>query len=199
MHMAQSTDSQHIYRGTPGEWLVTMLQAFNKGDISAFEKVSGESAASINQQPALVGNAQRLREKIRVFALLEQLRDIPADCRTVAFSVCFCVYVYVCVCVFGLVPWWVRGAGNAFIRQACPLLRRRMQCVSLCAGEVSASEYRDLSVWMCGVGIGVWNAGHSGANQASGAGGRAAVDEESVVGARQGHHFRSGKVSILSL
>jgi len=72
--------------GTPGEWLVTMLQAFNKGDISAFEKVSGESAASINQQPALVGNAQRLREKIRVFALLEQLRDIPADSRTVAFS-----------------------------------------------------------------------------------------------------------------
>jgi hypothetical protein len=115
MHMAQSTDSQHIYRGTPGEWLVTMLQAFNKGDISAFEKVSGESAASINQQPALVGNAQRLREKIRVFALLEQLRDIPADCRTVAFSVCFCVYVYVCVCVFGLVPWWEREAGNAFI------------------------------------------------------------------------------------
>jgi hypothetical protein len=99
MHMAQSTDSQHIYRGTPGEWLVTMLQAFNKGDISAFEKVSGESAASINQQPALVGNAQRLREKIRVFALLEQLRDIPADSRTVAFSVCICVYVYVCVCV----------------------------------------------------------------------------------------------------
>ena len=97
--MAQSTDSQHMYRGTPGEWLVTMLHAFNKGDISAFEKVSAESAASINQQPALVGNAQRLREKIRVFALLEQLRDIPADCRTVAFSVCICVYVYVCVCV----------------------------------------------------------------------------------------------------
>lgn len=72
--------------GTPGEWLVTMLQAFNKGDISAFEKVSAESAAAINQQPALVANAQRLREKIRIFALLEQLRDIPADCRTVAFS-----------------------------------------------------------------------------------------------------------------
>jgi len=72
--------------GTPGEWLVTMLQAFNQGDIAAFEKVSAESAAAINQQPALVGNAQRLREKIRIFALLEQLRDIPADCRTVAFS-----------------------------------------------------------------------------------------------------------------
>ena len=49
--------------GTPGEWLVTMLTAFNKGDIAAFEKVSQDSAAAINQQPALVGNAQRLRGK----------------------------------------------------------------------------------------------------------------------------------------
>lgn len=48
--------------------------------------MSQDSAAAINQQPALVGNAQRLREKIRIFALLELLRDIPADCRTVAFS-----------------------------------------------------------------------------------------------------------------
>jgi hypothetical protein len=47
--------------GTPGEWLVTMLSAFNKGDIAAFEKVSKDSEVAINQQPALVGNAQRLR------------------------------------------------------------------------------------------------------------------------------------------
>jgi 26S proteasome regulatory subunit N9 len=72
--------------GTRGEWLVTMLNAFNMGDIAAFEKVSAESAAAINQQPALVGNAQRLREKIRIFALLEQLRDIPPDCRVVSFQ-----------------------------------------------------------------------------------------------------------------
>jgi len=73
-------------QGTPGEWLVTLLDAFNRGDIAAFEKVSAEKEAAIKQQPALVGNAQRLREKIRIFALLEQLRDIPADCRTVAFA-----------------------------------------------------------------------------------------------------------------
>jgi len=35
-----------------------MLNAFNKGDIAEFEKVSADSAAAINQQPALVGNAQ---------------------------------------------------------------------------------------------------------------------------------------------
>ena len=29
-----------VSRGTPGEWLITMLGAFNKGDIAAFEKVS---------------------------------------------------------------------------------------------------------------------------------------------------------------
>ena len=72
--------------GTHGQWLVNLLHAFNKGDIAEFEKVSKESEAAINQQPALVGNAQRLREKIRIFALLEQLRDIPADCRVVSFA-----------------------------------------------------------------------------------------------------------------
>jgi len=45
-------------RGTAGQWLVNMLNAFNKGDIAEFEKVSSDSAAAINQQPALVGNAQ---------------------------------------------------------------------------------------------------------------------------------------------
>jgi hypothetical protein len=90
---------------------VTMLQAFNQGDIAAFEKVSAESAAAINQQPALVGNAQRLREKIRIFALLEQLRDIPADCRTVAFSVCVCARARACACMC-VYPWLCAPVGE---------------------------------------------------------------------------------------
>jgi hypothetical protein len=109
--IAQSADLQRTRRGTPGEWLVTMLQAFNQGDIAAFEKVSAESAAAINQQPALVGNAQRLREKIRIFALLEQLRDIPADCRTVAFSVCVCARARACACMC-VYPWLCAPVGE---------------------------------------------------------------------------------------
>ncbi|EKX31540.1 26S proteasome regulatory complex, subunit RPN9 [Guillardia theta CCMP2712] len=73
-------------KGTAGEWMVDLLHTFNKGDIAEFERVSTENAAAIQQQPALIGNAQRLREKIRIFALLELLRDIPADSRTVSFA-----------------------------------------------------------------------------------------------------------------
>mmetsp|Transcript_41439 Transcript_41439/g.84728 ORF Transcript_41439/g.84728 Transcript_41439/m.84728 type:complete len:398 (+) Transcript_41439:21-1214(+) len=73
-------------KGTAGQWLIGMLTAFNTGDIKAFEEVSTANAAAINEQPALVGNTQSLREKIRIFALMEHFRDMAADSRTVAFS-----------------------------------------------------------------------------------------------------------------
>mmetsp|Transcript_38222 Transcript_38222/g.95678 ORF Transcript_38222/g.95678 Transcript_38222/m.95678 type:complete len:375 (-) Transcript_38222:56-1180(-) len=72
--------------GTQGAWLVEMLSAFNTGDIGKFEKVSKAHEASIKGQAALTNNQQNLREKIRIFALMELLRDIPADSRTVSFK-----------------------------------------------------------------------------------------------------------------
>jgi 26S proteasome regulatory subunit N9 len=72
--------------GTQGAWLVEMLGAFNTGDIGKFEQVSKTHEAAIKGQAALTNNQQNLREKIRIFALMELLRDIPADSRTVSFK-----------------------------------------------------------------------------------------------------------------
>mmetsp|Transcript_20813 Transcript_20813/g.48079 ORF Transcript_20813/g.48079 Transcript_20813/m.48079 type:complete len:318 (+) Transcript_20813:370-1323(+) len=72
--------------GTQGSWLVEMLGAFNTGDIGKFEQVSKTHEAAIKAQAALTNNQQNLREKIRIFALMELLRDIPADSRTVSFQ-----------------------------------------------------------------------------------------------------------------
>eukprot|EP00285_Hemiselmis_virescens_P005840 CAMPEP_0173384904 /NCGR_PEP_ID=MMETSP1356-20130122/7496_1 /TAXON_ID=77927 ORGANISM="Hemiselmis virescens, Strain PCC157" /NCGR_SAMPLE_ID=MMETSP1356 /ASSEMBLY_ACC=CAM_ASM_000847 /LENGTH=398 /DNA_ID=CAMNT_0014340495 /DNA_START=54 /DNA_END=1250 /DNA_ORIENTATION=+ len=72
--------------GTQGAWLVEMLKAFNTGDIGKFEQVSKTHEAAIKGQVALTNNQQSLREKIRIFALMELLRDIPADSRTVSFK-----------------------------------------------------------------------------------------------------------------
>lgn len=73
--------------GTQGEWLVQMLRAFDSGDIAKFEEVSVKHAAAINAQAVLISNQQMLREKIRIFALIELLRSIPAHSRTVGFKV----------------------------------------------------------------------------------------------------------------
>jgi hypothetical protein len=69
--------------GTPGEWLVTMLNAFNKGDIAGFEKVSAESESAIKQQPALVGNAQVLSLALTLSRSLSCVRALscPRICR----------------------------------------------------------------------------------------------------------------------
>jgi len=72
--------------GTQGAWLVQMLQAFNMGNIKMFEEVSLAHESAIKAQAALVTNQQRLREKIRIFALMELLRDIPAHSRTITFK-----------------------------------------------------------------------------------------------------------------
>ena len=73
-------------QGTAAQWLVEMLHAFNNGGIQAFEEVSKTHGAAIQAEPALVANSQRLREKIRIFALMQLVRDMPAHSRTLSFA-----------------------------------------------------------------------------------------------------------------
>lgn len=73
-------------QGTPAQWLIEMLHAFNAGDIQAFEHVSNVHGAAIQSEPVLVANAQRLREKIRIFALMQLVREMPAHSRTLPFA-----------------------------------------------------------------------------------------------------------------
>jgi 26S proteasome regulatory subunit N9 len=73
-------------QGTAAQWLVDMLHAFNAGDIHAFETVSKVHGAAIQAEQALVANSQRLREKIRIFALMQLVREMPAHSRTLPFA-----------------------------------------------------------------------------------------------------------------
>eukprot|EP00294_Goniomonas_avonlea_P011118 CAMPEP_0114560166 /NCGR_PEP_ID=MMETSP0114-20121206/11316_1 /TAXON_ID=31324 /ORGANISM="Goniomonas sp, Strain m" /LENGTH=382 /DNA_ID=CAMNT_0001745697 /DNA_START=8 /DNA_END=1156 /DNA_ORIENTATION=- len=71
--------------GTPQEWLPHLLRAFNSGNIPEFEKIAAVNHEAMNAQPILRDNAQKLREKIRIFALMELIRDRPAHNRLISF------------------------------------------------------------------------------------------------------------------
>ncbi|KAJ2779968.1 26S proteasome regulatory subunit [Coemansia javaensis] len=72
-------------RGTESEWMVALLQAFNAGDIAAFERL----AARLQAQPMLAQSAPFLQQKIRLMALIESMfrRQGAAAARAVPFAV----------------------------------------------------------------------------------------------------------------
>lgn len=58
-------------RGTRFEWLIEVVDAFNRGDLNQYDRLCNKYADQLNSQPALVANERKLREKITVTALLE--------------------------------------------------------------------------------------------------------------------------------
>lgn len=50
------------------------LQAFNVGDLTAYDLLCAKYAAQLNAQPALVAHERKLREKITLMCLLELVR-----------------------------------------------------------------------------------------------------------------------------
>ncbi len=57
--------------GSPYAWLREMLEAFNHGDLHAYDALCSEHAAALNAQPALVAHERKLREKITILCLME--------------------------------------------------------------------------------------------------------------------------------
>ena len=57
--------------GTPFAWLREMLEAFNAGDLHAYDALCEKHADALNGQPALVEHERALREKITILCLTE--------------------------------------------------------------------------------------------------------------------------------
>jgi hypothetical protein len=57
--------------GSPYEWLRSMLEAFNHGDLHAYDALCSKHASALNAQPALVAHERKLREKITILCLME--------------------------------------------------------------------------------------------------------------------------------
>ncbi|PNW70800.1 hypothetical protein CHLRE_17g734516v5 [Chlamydomonas reinhardtii] len=72
--------------GTPQQWLHEMLEAFNNGDIHAYDALCAKYATQLNGQPALVAHERRLREKITIMSLLDLISSRPPEARAIALA-----------------------------------------------------------------------------------------------------------------
>lgn len=68
--------------GTENEWLIELLQAFNRGDINKFE----EMKPKWGQIPDLLVQEERLRKKISLLCLMEMTFVRPAEKRSLKFE-----------------------------------------------------------------------------------------------------------------
>merc|ERR1711860_156245 len=68
--------------GTPNEWLVNLLMAFNSGDVETYEKLRG----SWTKQPDLNSNQEILYEKLCLLVLMEMTFRRDANDRSIAFK-----------------------------------------------------------------------------------------------------------------
>ncbi|KAK9901657.1 hypothetical protein WJX75_006977 [Coccomyxa subellipsoidea] len=72
--------------GSPYEWLRSMLEAFNHGDLHAYDALCSKHASALNAQPALVAHERKLREKITILCLMELIFNLPAEQRQIPLS-----------------------------------------------------------------------------------------------------------------
>ena len=53
------------------KWLHELLEVFNRGDMHTYEKMCVQYSTVLNEQPALVENERKLKEKLTIMCLLE--------------------------------------------------------------------------------------------------------------------------------
>ncbi|KAF8061975.1 RPN9A [Scenedesmus sp. PABB004] len=75
-----------VLDGSPYAWLAEMLACFNHGDLHAYDALCAKHAAVLNAQPALVENERRLREKVTISCLINQISDLPPEQRRIPLS-----------------------------------------------------------------------------------------------------------------
>lgn len=67
---------------TENEWLVRLLNAFNKGDITTFEQMKPQWGTI----PDLLAQETKLRKKLALLGLMEMTFSRPADKRSISFA-----------------------------------------------------------------------------------------------------------------
>jgi len=73
-------------RSTDREWMIEYLRAYNSGDITNFNKLNA-NVPQISAEHALSTNAQRLKEKISILALMELVFKRPSEDRKISFPI----------------------------------------------------------------------------------------------------------------
>ncbi|CBJ31774.1 26S proteasome subunit like protein [Ectocarpus siliculosus] len=72
--------------GSPNAWLGSMMQAFNMGDIDAFNKLCAENQETMSAQPALVSRATFTKEKIALLCLMNMVFERHSQDRNIPFE-----------------------------------------------------------------------------------------------------------------
>lgn len=75
-----------VLTGTADAWLVAFLDAFNRGDIAAYNQIARESEPQLLSHPSLLKNRQLLRRKIQILGLMELIFKRDRDHRVLSFS-----------------------------------------------------------------------------------------------------------------
>eukprot|EP01012_Entosiphon_sulcatum_P057306 TRINITY_DN81050_c0_g1_i1.p1 TRINITY_DN81050_c0_g1~~TRINITY_DN81050_c0_g1_i1.p1 ORF type:complete len:384 (+),score=90.35 TRINITY_DN81050_c0_g1_i1:73-1224(+) len=73
-------------QGSEQQWVADLLQAFNKGDMKAYEHIVTTWGAQLQQVPRLVEKAGFLKEKMQLMALLNYLFNLDLNKRLVKFA-----------------------------------------------------------------------------------------------------------------
>jgi len=73
-------------KGTNHEWVHSLVQVFNVGNISLYRDLLSRNAEQIKSIPQLQQNIQNLNEKIATLALMELVFNLPSDKRSIHFD-----------------------------------------------------------------------------------------------------------------
>ncbi|CAI9109331.1 OLC1v1009135C1 [Oldenlandia corymbosa var. corymbosa] len=73
--------------GTKVEWLYSILEAFNSGDLVSYQELCNVHRSALSSQPALVQNEKKLLEKINILCLMEIIFSRPSEERTIPLCV----------------------------------------------------------------------------------------------------------------
>ena len=75
-------------RGSDAAWMLSMLEAFNRGDIAAFNAILSDNEAAVLATPALASATAReaVKKKITLLAVVELVFQRPAHERTISFA-----------------------------------------------------------------------------------------------------------------
>ncbi|WIA38408.1 hypothetical protein OEZ86_001734 [Tetradesmus obliquus] len=75
-----------VLDSSPYKWLHELLECFNHGDLHQYDALCAKHAAVLNAQPALVENERRLREKVTISCLINQISDLPPEQRRIPLA-----------------------------------------------------------------------------------------------------------------
>lgn len=69
-----------------GSWLVDLMKANARGDVTAFHAIANQYVTAIQAQPALASRAKTVEEKITLLALVNMIFERPSGERTLTFD-----------------------------------------------------------------------------------------------------------------